>query len=85
MLRAEDGRSLAGSLGQLLAGLAFCVVVGFFFASVVTFVLWMTAGTSYIGWFGWFGASSGWSMETTTVRSWCVWAAGTRSPRWRSA
>ena len=54
LLKADDARSIHGSLGLFVMGAGACLVAGFTFATIVTFVLYMMAGTSALGWFGWF-------------------------------
>ena len=49
VLIAEDRVSLAGSLGKFLYGVAWCLGVGFLFATLLRFI---AGGLSWIAWFG---------------------------------
>ena len=55
MIRLQEATSLAGSVGRLLLGLAACVVMGVIAATLATSLFYVVAGTSLIGWKGWFG------------------------------
>lgn len=54
MLIAHDVRSLRGSMGHFVLGVAWCLVVVFVWATVFTLVLDALFGGSGIGWRGWF-------------------------------
>src|SRR5688572_15988248 len=54
LLREEDSRSMAGSLGLLLAGIGVCLFMGIIVASVIWFVLWQLFDRTFIGWAGWY-------------------------------
>jgi hypothetical protein len=53
-LRAEDSRSMAGSLGLFLTGLGVCFVVGLAVATVLTLTTGFLKNYVPINWFGWF-------------------------------
>jgi hypothetical protein len=54
MVRLEEAGSLPGSVGRLLRGIGICFAMGVLGASVLAIGLYMIAGTTLIGWWGWF-------------------------------